>query len=68
MYLAEMCPQWLAVVSSTDHHSDKIATTTNSQTSTTISKKLNLNCQLLYIHNTYIPTYVVSTRNVLGIS
>ena len=31
-----MCPQWLAVVGS-DHHSDKIATTTNSLTSTKIS-------------------------------
>ena len=41
----------------TDHHSDKIATTTNSLLSTKISipiKMLNLNCQLLYVTHTHI--------------
>ena len=57
-------------VVSTDHHSDKIATTTNSLISTkksTPMKMLNLNCQLLYVTHSYICTYVVSTRNSLGI-
>ena len=51
-----MRPQWLAVVR-TDHHSDKIATTTNSLISTKIStpmKMLSLNCQLLYVTHTYV--------------
>ena len=44
-------------VVSTDHHSDKIATTTNLLISTKISipmKMLSLNCQLLYVTHTYI--------------
>ena len=36
VYAAGMCPQWSAVVA-TNHHSDKIATATNSLTSTKIS-------------------------------
>ena len=41
----------------TDHHSDKMATTTNSLISTKISttmKMLSLNCQLLYVTHTYV--------------
>ena len=53
-----------------NYHSDKIATTTNSLISTKIStpmKMLSLNYQLLYVTHSYICTYVVSTRNSLGI-
>ena len=53
-----MCPKWSAVVG-TDHHSEKIATTTNSLTTTKIStfmKILSLNYQqniCMYIHSVY---------------
>ena len=58
----------VSTVVDTDHHSDKIATTTNSLITTKIStamKMLSINCQLLYVTHTYV--YIVSTRNSLGI-
>ena len=54
----------LAVVG-TDHHSDKIATTTNSLISTKISTPMKMPAALCNTY-TYICTYVVSTRNSLG--
>ena len=50
---------------STDHHSDKMATTINSLTSTKISTRMKIltaSCFTQHIH-----TYTVSIRNLLGI-
>ena len=69
VYAAGMCPQWSAVVA-TNHHSDKIATATNSLTSTKISpsmKMFSLNSQLLYTTRAYVCMYIVSARNLLDI-
>ena len=56
---AEMCPQWSAQTTTqiNSHHSDKIATTTDSLISTKIStpmKMLSLNYQLLYVAHTHV--------------
>ena len=53
-----MCPQWLAVVG-TNHHSDKMTTTTNSLTST----KYQHEWKYLYSLASHFTQNKVSTRN-----
>ena len=67
--MAGICPQWLAVVG-IDHHSDKIAITTNSLTNIKNNinwiKILSLNCQLLYIYMCVCSVYKECPRHCLS--